>query len=166
MDLQSDSLQIVLWGPIVYFNRTVAWDFQPCGMCDQQSLRSACTYAQSDQRLCLSLEYSMTVKLLTEHHLEFLKLKGGCTGSSESTLVKMPHWWKSHVTAQYIAQIAYCKDWTSPCLLNLDIFSSENSVDPDQLTSKKSADQDPHCFQFSQRAHGYKCNHTAGHIKI
>ena len=27
-----------------------------------------------------------SVKLLTEHHLEFLSLKGGCTGSSESTL--------------------------------------------------------------------------------
>ena len=39
----------------------------------------------------------MSVKLLTEHHLEFLSLKGGCTGSSESTLVKMPHFWKSHV---------------------------------------------------------------------
>ena len=37
---------------------------------------------------------------MTEHHLEFLSLKGGCTGSSESTLVKMPHCWKSHVTAQ------------------------------------------------------------------
>ena len=30
----------------------------------------------------------MSVKLLAEHHLEFLSLKGGCTGSSESTLVK------------------------------------------------------------------------------
>ena len=30
----------------------------------------------------------MNIKLLTEHHLEFLSLKGGCTGSSESTLVK------------------------------------------------------------------------------
>ena len=29
----------------------------------------------------------MTVKLLTEHHLEFLSLKGGCTGLSASTLV-------------------------------------------------------------------------------
>ena len=29
----------------------------------------------------------MNVKLLTEHHLEFLFLKGGCTGSSESTLM-------------------------------------------------------------------------------
>ena len=37
--------------------------------------------------------------LPTEHHFEFLRLKGGCTGSSESTLVKMPHCWKSHVAA-------------------------------------------------------------------
>ena len=69
-------------------------------MCDQQSLRSACTYTQSDQSLCLLLEYSMSVKLLTEYYLEFLSLKGGCTGSSESTLIKMTHCWKSHVTAQ------------------------------------------------------------------
>ena len=68
-------------------------------MCDQLSLRSACAYAQSDQSLCLSLAYSMTVKLLTEHHLGFPNLKGSCTGSSESTLVKMPHCWKSHVRA-------------------------------------------------------------------
>ena len=77
-----------------------AWDFQQCGMCDQQSLRSACAYAQSDQSLCYSLEYSMSFKLLTEHHLEFLRLSGRYTGSSESTLVKMPHCWKSHVTAK------------------------------------------------------------------
>ena len=69
-------------------------------MCDQQSLRPACTYVQSDQSLCKSLEYSMIVKLLTEHHLEFLSLKGGCRGSYESALVKMPHCWKSHATAQ------------------------------------------------------------------
>ena len=74
-------------------------DIQQCGMCDQQSLRSACAYAQSDQSLCLSLEYFMTVKLLTEHHFEFLSLKGGVAGSSESTLLKMPHCWKSHVEA-------------------------------------------------------------------
>ena len=41
----------------------------------------------------------MSIKLLTEHHFEFLSLKGDCTGLSESTLVKMPHCWKSHVTA-------------------------------------------------------------------
>ena len=37
--------------------------------------------------------------LLTENHLEFLSLKECCTGWSESTLVKMPHCWKSHVGA-------------------------------------------------------------------
>ena len=31
----------------------------------------------------------MIVKLLTEHHLTFLSLKGGWVGSSESTLVKL-----------------------------------------------------------------------------
>ena len=41
----------------------------------------------------------MIVKLLTEHHLEFLSLLGGFTGSYESTLVKTPHCWKSHSTA-------------------------------------------------------------------
>ena len=42
----------------------------------------------------------MNNKLLTEHHLAFLSLKWGCTVSSEFTLVKMPHCWKSHVVAQ------------------------------------------------------------------
>ena len=42
----------------------------------------------------------MTVKLLTEHNLEFLSLKVGYTGWSESTHVKIPYCWKSHDTAQ------------------------------------------------------------------
>ena len=46
----------------------------------------------------------MSVKLLTEHHLEFLSLKGGCTGSSESTLFKMPHCWKSHIEAHFASE--------------------------------------------------------------
>ena len=44
----------------------------------------------------------MIVKLLTEHHLEFLSLKGGCRASSESILVKMSNCWKSHVKAQML----------------------------------------------------------------
>ena len=42
----------------------------------------------------------MSVKLLTEHNLEFLSLQGGCSGSPESTHVKLPHCWKSHVRTQ------------------------------------------------------------------
>ena len=41
----------------------------------------------------------MNLRLLTENHLECLSWKGGCTGSSESTLVKMLISWKSHVEA-------------------------------------------------------------------
>ena len=44
----------------------------------------------------------MNIKLMTERHLEFLSLKGGCTGLSESIHVKMPHWWKLHVTAHLL----------------------------------------------------------------
>ena len=49
----------------------------------------------------------MIVKLLTEHHLEFLSLTGGCRGSSESTPVKMPHCWKSHALAHMFLHLNY-----------------------------------------------------------
>ena len=49
----------------------------------------------------------MIVKLLTEHHLEFLSLKGGCTGSSESTLVKMSNCWKYHAAAQFLSVLLF-----------------------------------------------------------
>ena len=38
-----------------------------------QSLRSACAYAQSDQRFCLSLEYSMSVKGIDHCPVEIIK---------------------------------------------------------------------------------------------
>ena len=69
---------------------------------------------QPDQSLYSSLEYSMSVKLLTKHLLEVLSLKGGCTCSSESTLVKVPHCWKSRVTAQMIEKI---RKWDRHVLL-------------------------------------------------
>ena len=50
----------------------------------------------------------MSNKLLTEHHLEFLSLTGGYTGSSESTLVIMPHCWKSHVATHMLFLVTVC----------------------------------------------------------
>ena len=47
----------------------------------------------------------MIVRLLTEHQLEFLSLKGGCRGAYESTLVKMSNCWKSHATAQLLSSL-------------------------------------------------------------
>ena len=37
---------------IPYSFKYMTWDFQQCGMCDQQILRSGCTYAQSYKSLC------------------------------------------------------------------------------------------------------------------
>ena len=50
----------------------------------------------------------MTVKLKSEKHLVFRSLEGGCTGSSESTLIKMPHCWKSHVAAHIVIIPSVC----------------------------------------------------------
>ena len=44
----------------------------------------------------------MTFKLLTEHHLEHLSFKAGCTGSSKSSLIKILHCSKSYVMAQFM----------------------------------------------------------------
>ena len=59
----------------------------------------------------------MSVKLLTDHHLEFLSLKGDCGGLSESTLGKMPHCWKSHVTAHFIYNNEELRE-TADCILS------------------------------------------------
>ena len=64
----------------------------------------------------------MIVKLLTEHHLEFLSLKGGCRGSSESTLVKMSNCWKSHAAAQ----IVFFYNLSYIILLNQQLMSTRD----------------------------------------
>ena len=48
----------------------------------------------------------MIVKLLTEHHLEFLSLKGGCRGSFKTALVQKSNCWKSHAAAHFIHLLA------------------------------------------------------------
>ena len=53
-------------------------------MCDQQGLRSDAHVSSLIRAFASRLSI-----LLTEHHLEFLSLKGGCRGSSGLTLVKM-----------------------------------------------------------------------------
>ena len=60
--------------------------------------------------------------LLTDHHLEFLSLEGGCTGSSESTLVKLSHCWKSHVTAHLISSGTKYTQQTISCSGNWSIY--------------------------------------------
>ena len=75
----------------------------------------------------------MIVKLLTEHHFEFLSLKGDCRGSSASTHVKMTHCWKSHATAQMFLGnsiaplfhlVVYPVFFIGICQLNYKFYSS------------------------------------------
>ena len=66
----------------------------------------------------------MIVKLLTEHHLEFLSLKRGCRGSSESTLVKMPHCWKSYVAAHLSLRPLFCL-YLSGCFTQVLLYNFE-----------------------------------------
>ena len=69
----------------------------------------------------------MFVYLLTKHYLEILSLNGGCTDWSESTHVKLPHCWKSHVGAQLCISLACRK----PVFRDSDqvIFNFEKSAD-------------------------------------
>ena len=62
----------------------------------------------------------MSVKLLTEQGSEFLSLKGGCKGLSESALVKILHCWISHVMAHMIKMVTLlsdCGSYWMDCIL-------------------------------------------------
>ena len=59
----------------------------------------------------------MPGKLLTEQHLEFLFLKGGCTASLGSNHFKMPHCWKSHVKAHTVSHFSYAPLFQGPRFL-------------------------------------------------
>ena len=106
-------------------------------MCDQQSLGSACAYAQSDLSLCLSLEHYLSVKILTEHHLEFLSSKRGCTGSSEyATLLGIT------CHGSYLIDHWKC----SRCvLIRTCVLSEENIVCNIILFMSNSCDIKKHC---------------------
>ena len=66
-------------------------------MCDQQRLRSACAYADHSK----SLENYITVKLLTEQHLEFLSL-------NEAAQARLSlHLSKCHIAGNHISRPIY-----------------------------------------------------------
>ena len=73
-------------------------------------------------------EYSMSVKLLTEHHLELLTLKEGCKAWSESTLVKMPHCLKSHVTMETDSSISFKNSFEWGLTLNVPITTAVDDI--------------------------------------
>ena len=66
-------------------------------MCDQKSLRPACAYTQTDERLYLSFKYFISVKLFTKHYLEFLSLTGGTAAKAGLSL----HLSKCHIVGNH-----------------------------------------------------------------
>ena len=70
----------------------------------------------------------MIVKLLTEYNLKFLSLKGGCRGSSESTLVIMSNYWKSHATTHMINVFIRVKEETVVIVVNLVFLEFQVTV--------------------------------------
>ena len=62
----------------------------------------------------------MIVKLLTEHHLEFLSLKGGYRRSSEYTLVKC------HIAGNHMSRLKYSKRINISKGLNLNNVGRNN----------------------------------------
>ena len=81
-------------------------------------------------RVFASCLNSMTVKLLTEQHLEFLSLKAAqaCTSL---------HLSKCHIIGNHMPRLCYNVDTLTLVLLKPDISSSESSADPDQMASDK-----------------------------
>ena len=64
------------------------------------------SYQPAHTRLCKSHKYSMNVNLLTEHHLKFLSLKGGCTDSSESLQLS-----KYHIVGNHMSRLKCSCRW-------------------------------------------------------
>ena len=79
----------------------------------------------------------MSVKLQTEHNLEFLSLKGGCTGSSES------HLSKCHIVGNHISWLNIMSIDNSAKLETLQIGDPRKGRDVwmDKLITKALARQ-------------------------
>ena len=85
------------------------------------------SYAQSDQSLCSSLEYSMRVKLLTEHHLECHRLKMRLHSLKTPNLSNVKHFIFVASKSDDFKTLTF---WRSLILgfLNLVIFYSERGL--------------------------------------
>ena len=101
----------------------------------------------------------MTMKLLSEQHFVFLSLIGGCTSSSESTVVKMSHCWKFHV----VAQLIYCNCLhTSDTKLKLGVASGRKNGPAkvsmylqDLISCKAILYKNIHQFIYTTKPHAY-----------
>ena len=90
----------------------------------------------------------MNIKLLTEHHLEFLSLTGGCIGLSESTLVKMPHCWNLLVIAHFLCFFSFEQFCINYCNEKLQQLFIELTLKSEQEEYEREGIQVRHFFFF------------------
>ena len=96
----------------------------------------------------------MAVKLLTEHHSEIQSLKGGCTGSSEPTLVKIEHCWKSHLYYPWDIERAFKASYIRTCtkimrmLFYFRVIMSKRKTSPPKPSSRENNHQKSLSFWF------------------
>ena len=117
----------------------------------------------------------MIGKLLTEHALKFLGLKGGCRGSSESLLVKMSNCWKFHAAAY--SNISYPLKYIRDNLIHIANLCNEqfisiqrikltymHTVSPFGFNARKLAGKQLHVSANSLVTHVVHCSHgSPGH---
>ena len=86
-------------------------------MCDQQRLRPACAYAQSDQSLCKSLEYSLS-KLLVNNIWSFHALKESAKARLSLQLSTC------HTVENHVSRLTGTKTYStlSENLIDFDVF--------------------------------------------
>ena len=90
----------------------------------------------------------MNIKLLTEHHLELLSLTGGCTGLSESTLVKISHCWNSLVMALFLFIFSFEQFCINYCNEKLQQLFIELTLKSEQEEYEREGIQVRHSFFF------------------
>ena len=78
----------------------------------------------------------MNAKLMTEHHLECLSLKGGSTGLSESTLVKIPYSFIFLTTKYLHSQCLALDESNISSCLHFSMQNIEMSFDPDRASKQ------------------------------
>ena len=79
-------------------------DFQQCGMCDQQSLRSACAYAQSDQSLVEPQNFTFRKFYTVKNRYKFLRAREKLVPVRHIFHTNISHFVKfAHVVKLYVA---------------------------------------------------------------
>ena len=106
----------------------------------------------------------MNIKLLTEHHFEFLSLEMGCRGLSESTPVKMPPCLKSHVVAHLISPLSLSL-YLSLMIAELELMTRELIINQTKHKTQRKQYTKQFTHDNSHRLRMDTCRNYVGGVK-